>query len=111
MLDESTVLALPSASEGLGRVVIEAFARGRPVVGSDVGGIPDLVRPERNGLLVPPGDPEQLADALTRVLRDRSLAERLARGAAEDAARYAWTPNGYADAVVTLVDDARRLPP
>ncbi|MGH2996638.1 MAG: glycosyltransferase family 4 protein, partial [Gaiellaceae bacterium] len=63
-LDEATVLVLPSRSEGLPRVVIEAFCRGRGVVGSRAGGIPDLVEHERNGLLVDGGDPEALADAL-----------------------------------------------
>ena len=67
-LDEATVLVLPSRSEGLGRVVVEAFCRGRGVVGSRVGGIPDLVEDGVTGLLVAPGDAHALADALVRVL-------------------------------------------
>ena len=54
-LDESTVLVLPSRMEGMGRVIIEAFARGRAVVGARAGGIVDLVDDERNGILVDPG--------------------------------------------------------
>src|SRR5204863_3359109 len=80
-LDESTCLVLPSRSEGMGRVVVEAFCRGRAVVGSRVGGIPDLVEEGVNGLLVDPADVEGLSDALVRVLSDRPLAERLGRGA------------------------------
>jgi glycosyltransferase involved in cell wall biosynthesis len=49
-LDRSTALVLPSHSEGLPRVAVEAFARGRPVVGGAAGGIPDAVRHEENGL-------------------------------------------------------------
>lgn len=108
VLDESTVLALPSWAEGMGRVIIEAFMRGRPVVGSAAGGIPDLVVPERNGLLVPPGHPDRLADALVRVLSDRPFAERLAAGAQDDAPHHDWPADRYADAVRDLVERAAR---
>jgi glycosyltransferase involved in cell wall biosynthesis len=103
-LDEATVLVLPSRSEGLGRVVVEAFCRGRGVVGSRVGGIPDLVEDGVSGLLVPPGDVVALADALVRVLSDRTLAERL--GAAAHDAVQAWlaTPEEYARRLRELVD-------
>jgi glycosyltransferase involved in cell wall biosynthesis len=101
--DAATLLALPSRSEGMGRVIIEAFTRGRPVVASDVGGIPDLIRPGRNGLLAAPGDPEQFAERVVEVLSDRALAERLAMGAAADAAEHTWTADRYADAVAAMV--------
>ena len=74
---------LPSRSEGLGRVLIEAFCRGRPVVAMRVGGIRDLVEDGVNGLLVEPTT-EALADALVRVLADRALAARLGAGAARE---------------------------
>lgn len=106
LLDESTVLAMSSAagSEGLPRVIMESFSRGRPVIGTAAGGIPDLVRSGQNGLIVEPGQPEQLAEALVRALSDRSLAERLAAGALEDGAQAQWTPRAYASAVRRLVD-------
>jgi glycosyltransferase involved in cell wall biosynthesis len=104
-LDEATVLVLPSRSEGLGRVVVEAFCRGRGVVGSRVGGIPDIVEDGVSGLLVPPEDARALADALIRALSDRALAERL--GAAAHAAVQPWlaTPEEYARRVRELVDE------
>jgi glycosyltransferase involved in cell wall biosynthesis len=103
-LDEATVLVLPSRSEGLGRVVVEAFCRGRGVVASRVGGISDLVTDGETGILVPPGDAAALADALVRVLSDRVLAERL--GAAARIAVEPWlaTPEVYAQQIRDLVE-------
>ena len=95
-LDGSTALVLPSRSEGMGRVVVEALCRGRPVVATQVGGIPDLVRDGENGLLVAPGDTAALAEALVRILGDRALAERLAARARESAEPWLATPEEYA---------------
>jgi len=104
-LDDATVLVLPSRSEGLGRVVVEAFCRGRGVVGSRVGGIPDIVEDGVSGVLMEPGDPQALADTLVRVLADRPLAERL--GEAAHAAVQPWlaTPEEYARRIRELVDE------
>jgi glycosyltransferase involved in cell wall biosynthesis len=80
-LDASTLLVLPSRSEGMGRVVIEAFCRARPVVGTRVGGIADLVEEGVDGVLVEVGSAEALAAALERLLGDLPLARELgARG-------------------------------
>ena len=102
-MDEAWVLVLPSRSEGMGRVLVEAFCRGRGVVGTRAGSIPDLVEDGVAGLLVPPDDPQALADALALVLSDRELAERLGAGAADSAARWLQTPEQYARAVRELV--------
>jgi len=103
-LDDSTLLVLPSRSEGMGRVVIEAFCRGRPVVGSRVGGIPDLVEDGRNGLLVEPGDTEALAGVLVRMLTDRELAQRLAKAAHASADLWTSSPEEFASRVRALVE-------
>ena len=108
-LDESTLLVLPSRSEGMGRVIVEAFCRGRPVVASRVGGIPDLVEDDVNGLLVEPGDTDGLADALVRVLTDRELAERLAAGAAASSAPLDGLAGGVRGAPALLGRADRRL--
>ncbi|MDQ3378799.1 MAG: glycosyltransferase family 4 protein [Actinomycetota bacterium] len=102
-LDASTLLVLPSRSEGMGRVVIEAGCRGRAVVGSRVGGIPDVVADGESGLLVPPGDAGALAGALIRVLSDRRLAERLGAEARIQIERWLATPEEYARRVRDLV--------
>jgi glycosyltransferase involved in cell wall biosynthesis len=69
-LDECTCLVLPSRSEGLPRVVLEAMARERAVVASCVGGVGELVESGRTGLLVPPEEPSKLAEALVELLED-----------------------------------------
>ena len=104
-LDRSTALVLPSFSEGLPRVVMEAFARGRPVVGARAGGIPDIVEDGVNGLLVDPHDPAALSDALVALLDDRELAERLAAGAAASSGRWLRPPEEFARRMRELVDD------
>lgn len=103
-LDEATLLVLPSWPEGLGRVVIEAFARGRAVVATDAGGIPDLVRDGVEGILIPPADEEALVAALLRVLGDRELAARLGAAAHERYAGWHSTPADFAAAYRELVD-------
>ena len=103
-MDDSTFLVLPSRSEGLGRVIIESFARARAVVATRVGGIPHLVDDDRTGLLVPQGDARALADAMARLFEDRALAERLGAAALAASRELRWTPDDYAARVRTLVD-------
>jgi glycosyltransferase involved in cell wall biosynthesis len=103
-LDGATLLVLPSRSEGLGRVLVEAFCRGRGAVASDVGGIRDLVTDGNEGLLVPPGDAQALADALVRVLSERALAERLGAQARTAVEPWLATPAEYARRLHDLVE-------
>ncbi len=95
-LDDAWILVLPSRSEGMGRVLVEAFSRGRGVIGARAGSIPDLVAEGVSGLLVDPDDPAELADAIVRVLSSRELAERLADGARSAAGPWLQTPEQYA---------------
>jgi glycosyltransferase involved in cell wall biosynthesis len=104
VLDGATVLVLPSWPEGLGRVVIEAFARGRGVVATGAGGILDLVDDGVEGLLVPRGDVAVLADALVAALSDPELAERLGAAARRRYADWDSTPERFASQFRELVD-------
>jgi len=89
-LASCAVFVLPSRTEGVPRVILEAMAAGRPVVASDVGGIPYLVRHGETGLLFPSGDAVALAAQLERLLSDPDLAARLA-GAGQVMARGGFT--------------------
>jgi glycosyltransferase involved in cell wall biosynthesis len=102
-MDEATILVLPSRSEGLGRVVIEAFCRGRGVVGSRVGGIPDLVTDGVDGLLVPPGDASALAAAIERAATEPDLAGQLGASARSSVEPWLATPEQYATRIRELV--------
>ncbi len=73
----SRALVLPSLTEGLGRVAIEAQFLGKPVIASRVGGIPEIIADGETGLLVEPEDSRALADAMVRLLDDAQLAERM----------------------------------
>jgi glycosyltransferase involved in cell wall biosynthesis len=102
-MDDAWLLVLPSRSEGMGRVLVEAFCRGRSVVGTRAGSIPNLVEDGVSGILVPPGDTGALADAIARVLSDRALAEGLGAGASAAASAWLQTPEEYARRMRELV--------
>jgi glycosyltransferase involved in cell wall biosynthesis len=76
-LRAADVFVLPSRSEAFGYSVLEAAVAGVPVVASRVGGIPEIIRHEREGLLVQPSDVSALTTALIRVLTDQALRNRL----------------------------------
>jgi len=73
------VAVLPSYREAQGLSILEALALSRPVVASNVGGIPEMITDGVNGILVPPHDPDALAAAIIRLLRDHPFADTLGR--------------------------------
>jgi glycosyltransferase involved in cell wall biosynthesis len=77
---------LSSAWENLPHAAVEALSVGVPVVATAVGGVPEVVRDQENGLLVPPNDPEALAEALRRILEESELRDRLAASARQSVA-------------------------
>ncbi len=84
------ILVLPSRTEGWGLSLMEAMACGKPVVASRVGGIPELVRNGREGILVKAGDVQELADAILRLLKDPSLRARLAEKGRARVKDFSW---------------------
>jgi len=75
LLKTADIFVMSSVMEGLGTSLLDAMACARPIVATDTGGIPEVVLHEETGLLVPPRDPDSLADALVTLLKDEPLAQ------------------------------------
>ncbi|HEX3178491.1 MAG TPA: glycosyltransferase [Methylomirabilota bacterium] len=102
----AAVFVCPSVYEPFGIINLEAMACETPVVASAVGGIVEVVEDGKTGLLVPPAQPEVLAQALTRVLDNPELGRRMGKaGRARVEARFSWasvaerTEEVYAEAI------------
>jgi len=89
----SDFLILPSRdrSEGFGLTILEANACGKPAIGSNVGGIPDVIQAGFNGLLVPPNDAESLSQAITRLMDDEHLRMEMGKNARAFAEEHDWS--------------------
>jgi len=107
-LERADVLCAPSLrGESFGMVLTEAFAAGTPVVASDIAGYRDVVRDGVDGVLVPPADPQALAEALRDLWEEPARLSQMARAAVRDVDRFAWphvakeVMAAYEDAVAT----------
>ncbi len=89
----ATIVVVPSHSEGSPNVVLEATVRGVPIVATSVGGVPEILTDNENGLLVPARDPTAMANAIGRLLTDEDLRRRL--GAAGRIRALDFTPTAY----------------
>ena len=89
----ASIVTLPSyaPAESFGMVLIEGMACGKPVIGTDMGGIPEVISDGKNGLLVPPADSEALAKAIERILLDNSFAKELGENGYEGVrSKFSW---------------------
>jgi len=102
-----TVLPSLTESESFGMTLVEAMASGCPVVASDVGGIPFVVRDHVDGLLVPPGDARELARTLATVLTDPARASAMGR-AGREAAVSRWDWNRQRERTIQIIEEAAR---
>lgn len=82
------VFAFPSRNEGLGSVLLDVMQLGVPVIATQVGGIPDIVKHEQTGLLIPSGDADALANGIMRLRQDVALRQRLVQEATERLDHY-----------------------
>ncbi len=88
LLTAADIVVLPSHQEGLPVVLMEATSVGAVIVATTVGGVPQVITDGVNGLLVPPGDPEALVDALERLSGDPGLRHRLGEAAAAESVTF-----------------------
>jgi glycosyltransferase involved in cell wall biosynthesis len=87
-VEAADAAVLPSDWENFPHAAVEALAVGTPVIGTTVGGVPEIIEQDVNGILVPPGDEQALAGAMARVADDAEFARRLREGAEATAGRY-----------------------
>jgi glycosyltransferase involved in cell wall biosynthesis len=91
-IEASAVVCLPSRHEAFGRVYLEAWSMGKPVIGGRIPTVAEVVTDGQTGLLIDPRSASELADALERVLTDPGLATRLGEsGRREVNGRFSWT--------------------
>ncbi len=103
----ANAVAVPSHSEGSPNVVLEAMAAGLPMAACRVGGVPEILEEGVTGLMVERQEPEQMAQALFRLLSDAELRDRLG-GAAKTRAQSAHTPEAYRRALVGFYQETLR---
>jgi len=110
--EAADVLMFPTLSDGFGMVVTEAFARGLPVITTDQAGASDLVEHEKNGLIIPAGDPESVRRALNWCLENRERLGEMRCAALASAKGWQWSDYRRAliDAVSTGLTRAGYAP-
>jgi len=100
-LNNTDIFILPSLSEGMSNVLLEAMACGLPVVATMVGGNTDLIRDRYNGRLIPPGDPIKLSEALLELIENEDLAQMLGKEARKTIEKN-YTMDQIADKYIKL---------
>jgi glycosyltransferase involved in cell wall biosynthesis len=108
LLAAADAVLLPSRWEGLPLVLLEAMARGRPIVATAVGGVPDVIQDGVNGTLVPPGDAAALAAALEQLHRKADRAGRMGHAAAETVREH-YTWHAVVDGFESVYDEVLGL--
>lgn len=106
-LSRARVLVLPSRQEGQPNVVMEAMARGIPVIATRVGGIPDLITHGESGWLTEPGDAGAIAIGIQRIMNDDQLRQRLAANGVAAMRRYDWSV--VVDAIESTLQELERV--
>jgi len=93
----------PSLREGLGSILLDIMAFSIPIIATKVGGIPDIIYHDKNGLLIPPHDCDALEKAILKLYKDKDLASRLSKKAKEDSTMY--TAEKMRERYITLYEE------
>lgn len=107
-MDQADVFVFPSFGEGMPRVLLEAMARGLPIIATDVGGIGGVIEDGRNGRLIPPGSPDALAAAVSALTQDAETWEKFSGAGLATAMDH--TMDRYAELMVRELRGARLWP-
>ncbi len=89
------IQVVSSLAEGIPRCIIEGFARGLPLITTDVGGIKDFVTNEENALVIPPANPQAIANAVEKMIKDNELRRKLIKNGYEYAKKFSFEQLGY----------------
>jgi len=108
LMQACRAFVLPTLSEGLPRVILEAMACGKPVIGSKVSGIPEVIEEGRTGFLIPPGDVEALAERLLWLLTHPEEAGAMGRRAREFARGF-FSKDSYVKNYASMFKEAQKL--
>jgi glycosyltransferase involved in cell wall biosynthesis len=109
LIGAADVVVLPSFTEGLPNVALEASAAGVPVVATAVGGTPEVIRDNETGFLVPPGQPQAIAAKVGELLREQLLRAQFG-AAAKEYMQSTFTFEAQAAAYLELIDTLTRSP-
>jgi len=109
-LEAIDIYCLPSLQQGLGVVMLEAMALGRPVIASGVGGVMSVIEDNVHGLIVPPSDSRSLGDRIIELLQDREKARRIA-GAGQQMVRDRFNENRMLDEVLQIYREVHEARP
>ena len=90
LMSAADIFVLPSLSEGFPLVLVEAMASGLPVIATNVGGLPEIVKEGETGFLVPSQDSKQLAQRIIRLIGDNELRQTMRTNAIAQAKYYDW---------------------
>ncbi len=101
------IFVLPSWIEGMPVTILEAMAAGKPVVATPVGGVPEVVVEGETGLLVPPRDPDRLAEAITFLIKNPEIARRMGE-AGRERVRQHFSEQRMIDQVMTMYEETTR---
>jgi glycosyltransferase involved in cell wall biosynthesis len=107
VLAVADLFVLPSLVEGMPLALLEAMSAGKAAIATSVGGIPEVIQPDVNGLLVPPADETALANAIARLLGSRELRQRFGAEARRTVER-GYTEADCLHAIESIYDDALR---